>query len=203
MSYKNYKKSIKTEMPTNFSDDRAGQFSLFFGIMIWLIIVYYNYNNYFWYILIGILLLLWSWIYIYKSYQHKKLLSHNTINKISSMNPFEFEKLCSQILTNKWFTNTKITKSTADGGIDIFCSKNNTKYIVQCKRYNWSKLVSVMQIRELFWVARSLWIDVVPMVISTGYYSQDAQKFAKENNIIIVNRDQFVSDYMPYISIKS
>lgn len=195
-----YKYIYKTKRKSLPSSDlkKSEQVLLMIWVVVVFVLIYQNYQDVFWYILIGFLLVIWLWVYAYRYYENYRLSKYNSFEKICKMDPYDFEKLCAKILENKWHTNVSVTKASADGWIDIFSTKDKRKYAIQCKRYNGWNYVTVMQVREVFGVAKSLG-DMQAMIICTGHYSHDAVAFAKQNNIIIINKDKFISDFLPFI----
>jgi pSer/pThr/pTyr-binding forkhead associated (FHA) protein len=69
--------------------------------------------------------------------------SQNVLEKMFSLQPYEFEKLTGQLFTKLGF-NATVTKQTADGGVDVEAIHKDVifrgRYLIQCKRYTAHKV---------------------------------------------------------------
>jgi len=97
----------------------------------------------------------------------------------SNLDPYEFEKEIA-ILFEKHGFNTKVTKGSGDGGVDIWVKRNKNRYAVQCKRY--SKKVGPAAVRDLYGTMISGQFDGGFLVCPSGF-SEKAFEFSKHKNI--------------------
>jgi len=108
---------------------------------------------------------------------------------------YEFEELCLKLLENN---NIKLesTKKGKDGGIDIIGYYDfgmiKGKIIIQCKYFSIKNKVSVNVVRELNGLI-SAHHATHGIVITTSYFTKEAEKFADENNIRLINRDSLLN----------
>ena len=101
-------------------------------------------------------------------------------NILYDLNPFKFEEIIAQLLSNKGFI-INLTQKTRDNGYDIRAIQNVNgfpiKFLVECKRYN--KAVGINCIRSF--------CDVIDyekankgILVTTSYFSQSALNRQKE-----------------------
>lgn len=138
------------------------------------------------------------WLYFIRKYNRYKdtikLYTNNTFEKISIMDPLEFEHLCGQIVSKLWYTNVEVTKWGKDWGVDIWCYKWKQKRGIQCKRYNGNHLVGVEQLRALYGSVHPMWAKGIMM--TTGKCSKEAILYCQENGIIIRNHQTFKDEFI-------
>ena len=125
--------------------------------------------------------------------------SHKTVllEKLQSMPPASFEKLCQRLLRESGFQQVEVTGRSGDGGIDGkgILQVNpllSFQVIFQCKRYQGS--VSASQIRD-FRGAMSGRADK-GIFLTTGNFSVEARREASRDGvppIELVDRDKLVS----------
>ncbi len=120
--------------------------------------------------------------------QSQECSKKNTLD-ITSLTGIEFEKICKQLMQNMGFEVYQ-TKASGDGGIDLIALNHQPftegKYIVQCKRYNGS--VGEPIIRDLYGVICSERANK-GILITTGYFTNNAILFAKDKNIELIDGD--------------
>jgi len=100
----------------------------------------------------------------------------------------EFEKVVAQLLQDNGF-DTHLTQPTRDGGRDILAKKTGINgkpvvFYVECKRYSRTNKVSVDHVRALYGVQTADKVNKACLVTSS-YFSPDAVKFAKDQNVMI------------------
>ena len=62
-------------------------------------------------------------------------LRRNSANISQFRMDWNFEVLCTQILTAKGYENVELTPTTGDYGVDIFAEKDGVRWAFQCKYY--------------------------------------------------------------------
>lgn len=138
---------------------------------------------------------------------------------INSLSGVEFEKVCQKLVENMGF-ETKTTKASGDGGIDLIAYNHQPllsgKYIIQCKRYSGS--VGEPIIRDLYGVITSERANK-GILMTTGYFTKSAIACAEgkpieliagkevkelliKYNIGIVKDDNFFYEMLCTIGIK-
>ena len=100
----------------------------------------------------------------------------------SSVDPYEFEREIALLFKKHGF-NTKVTKGSGDGGIDIFLKKDGEKSIVQCKRYQ-SK-VGPSTVRDLYGAMVGGGYNAGYVVCPSGF-SKKAFEFSKRKKITLI-----------------
>ncbi|MGM9987698.1 MAG: restriction endonuclease [Bacillaceae bacterium] len=119
----------------------------------------------------------------------------NSIPNLAEMEWDDFEHLVSNLfsLYFKEIGDVKITRKSREGGIDgvIFDSDpiRGGKYLIQAKRYN--DIVPPSAVREL---CGSMHHEKATrgILITTGYFGPDANKFGDENNITLIDGSRLV-----------
>lgn len=118
----------------------------------------------------GIPFLIYSiyWIYLFS---HPKITSSKADSNWAdrdwwwTLNGWEFEEEVAKIFRLNGYQAT-VTKKTGDYGVDIIMSKDNFKYVVQCKHYK--NPVGPEPIRALWGVKDDFIADKVIIVASSG-----------------------------------
>lgn len=111
-----------------------------------------------------------------------------------SMDGWEFENFCADILKENGYENVEVTKGSGDQGVDVFAERDGIKYAVQCKRY--SHPVGNKAIQEIF-AGKQFYHCHVGIVMTSNYFTKSAKELAKENGIILWDRDflaKFIGD---------
>ncbi|MGG0936474.1 restriction endonuclease [Brevibacillus centrosporus] len=119
--------------------------------------------------------------------QREQLLqiqARGQIEKLKTIDPFDFEIFISKFFTLKGFEAT-VTRKTGDGGKDIILRKGNEIFIVECKRYNTPK-VSRPDIQKF----HSAIIDSKAkegFFVTTGIFTQPALKYVEDKPIQLID----------------
>lgn len=131
-----------------------------------------------------------------------KLFRRQTsVESIKALSWKDFEYLCSETLRRQGYSVIENLRGGADGGVDLVVRKDGKRILVQCK--NWRKRpVSVATVRELYGVVQAEGADG-GMVLSSGHFTNDARKFAKQNGITLMDgtkllrKIQHIPDTLP------
>lgn len=106
--------------------------------------------------------------------------------KYDYMEGHDFEYFCADLLRKNGYVNINVTQNSNDQGIDIIAEKSGVKYGIQCKCY--SSDIGNRAVQEAFSGAH--YYDChVPVVMTNRYFTQQAQKLAKKNNVLLWDRD--------------
>ncbi|RLE44695.1 hypothetical protein DRJ25_06470 [Candidatus Woesearchaeota archaeon] len=108
------------------------------------------------------------------------------------LSPRQFEQLTER-LYNGMDYDTYLTPPSRDGGRDVIAKINDgAKHeflLIECKRY--ADMVDVGIIREFYGVLVSEKANR-GVLVTSGRFSPDARKFAKNNSMQLINGEQFV-----------
>lgn len=106
--------------------------------------------------------------------------------KFDYMTGEDFEVFVSVVLEKIGYINTQLTKGSGDQGVDIIAEKDGVRYAIQCKRY--SQPVGNKAVQEVL-AGKNYYKCHVGAVITNNYFTQSAKELAKENGIILWDRD--------------
>lgn len=138
--------------------------------------------------------------YYYKAYKDYSCCTN--LSKLTyRLTPREFELWCAEYLGSLGFSNVTLL-SGPNGGKDIICFKNNTKYYVECKKNSSSNLIKVSSIEKLL---GSMIADGITngILITTSTLTKEAQELVEQLNepfnILIISSEDFEVSYSDYI----
>jgi restriction system protein len=140
---------------------------------------------------IGILITLFSYLLIkiistYKRLGKKSLLRKNrTLIKLKRLSWSDFELLCIELFEKQGWSATGNSKKGADGGIDIHMKKKKIKAIVQCKRYDETR-VTVKILREMYGLMHEHEADKA-YIVTTSLFTKECYKYIDGKNIELIN----------------
>lgn len=106
--------------------------------------------------------------------------------ELDTMDGFEFEYYCADLLSANGFVNVKVTRSSGDYGVDILAEKDGVTYAIQCKRY--SGLVGVKAVQEAY-AGRDYYDRMVGAVLTNQYFTKPAVQAARKLKILLWDRD--------------
>ena len=96
------------------------------------------------------------------------------------MDGITFEYFCADLLLIEGFSNIEVTKASADNGVDIVATKNNKKYIFQCKCV--THTCSNKAVQEIVSANTIYHADVMCVICNTTFSTQ-AKILANTNNV--------------------
>ena len=117
---------------------------------------------------------------------HTFLHQYQTISKLRSIDPLEFEHYCANLLKLMGHTKVKVTPSTSDFGTDIISTYHNLKYTTQCKRYAANHKATSPELQTFLGSMHHHDGDR-GIFITTSTFTQDAQVIAKKNGIELID----------------
>lgn len=100
----------------------------------------------------------------------------------------EFELLVGEAFRRKGYSVHETGGGGADGGVDLVISKESKTILVQCKQWK-TRQVGVKPVRELAGVVASKGA-AGGIVVSSGSYTEEARRFAKEAKITLIDGEQ-------------
>ncbi|WP_154497904.1 restriction endonuclease [Helicobacter pylori] len=136
--------------------------------------------------LLGVFSMLVLFQGVISSYKKRQL--KRALQKIDAMNGFEFEEYAKIFFTSKGF-EVSITQKSGDYGADLIAKKDGVKWAVQAKRY--SHKVSPKAIQEVV-SSKAYYACEKACVITNNYFTQAAQKLAQANEVLLIDRDEWV-----------
>ena len=105
---------------------------------------------------------------------------------LDTMDGFDFEYYCADLLAADGFVDVKVTRSSGDYGIDILAEKDGVTYAIQCKRY--TGLVGVKAVQEAY-AGRDYYYSMVGAVLTNQYFTKTAVQAARKLKILLWDRD--------------
>lgn len=102
----------------------------------------------------------------------------------------QFEVFCAKVLEKNGYKNVEVTKGSGDQGVDILAERDGIKYAIQCKHY--SQPVGNKAIQEIYTGMRFYHCHV-GIVMTNNYFTQSAKDLAKENGIVLWDRDYLLN----------
>ena len=106
------------------------------------------------------------------------------IEELFLLSPREFEEYVSQLYASLGY-EVELTPYSNDKGVDIVMTLDETKYVVQCKRYK--KTVGSPDIQKFIGSIDHFNADK-GIFVTTGLFSFEAEKMAAQHPIELVNR---------------
>lgn len=125
---------------------------------------------------------------VYELYQ----TANHKLAECDSMNGFQFERFCGNLLRNNGFRNVEVTQGSGDYGIDILAEKDEVTYAIQCKCY--SSKIGNKVIQEVY-SGKAFYNRMVGVIMTNNYFTQSAIDTAKKTKILLWNRDK-IKDFI-------
>lgn len=144
-------------------------------------------------------------VIIYNQNEHVK---KELLDKLLSMDPFQFEFLVADLLQKIGYENVSVTKRSGDKGIDVIANLTvggitNVKTVIQVKRYGLSNKIDGKIIAQLRGSAE---VDQRGLVITTSDFQKSAIEESKASNkmpVSLVNGEKLIELLIKYgIGIK-
>jgi len=110
-------------------------------------------------------------------------------NFLLSLSPYDFEAHVGEVFKAFGYAVTLTPKSN-DEGVDLYLRKGSQYVIVQCKRYIRGK-VSRPEIQQIFGILQHKGANEA-FVVTTGEFSRQAQEFAKNKPIQLINLEMLL-----------
>ncbi|QHW38377.1 restriction endonuclease [Staphylococcus ursi] len=125
---------------------------------------------------------------IYKEKKLQNLLKKSNMKDIDRMRGLDFE-LYLKVLFKEIGYKAITTSGIHDYGADLILKKNNHKRVVQAKRYDYKKNVSISAIQEIF-ASRYYHQAYECWVVTNSFFTKSAVKLAKACNVHLKDRYQ-------------
>jgi restriction system protein len=137
---------------------------------------------------VWIILGLWLAIKLAIKFYQTHRLSKSGITQLDQLDGLDFEKYL-EILFKKLGYQVKRTRYRGDYGADLVIQKDGAQTVVQAKRYR--RAVGVKAIQEAV-AAKEYYKCSKAMVVTNSYYSPQAKKLAKANQVELWDRYDLV-----------
>lgn len=116
---------------------------------------------------------------------HQQTFTGNAHQAIDGMSWREFEMLVGEAFRCSGYAVTETGGGGADEGVDLALSKDNEKFLVQCKQWRAMK-VGVTTVRELYGVMAAKGA-AGGFVVTSGKFTKEAERFAAGRNITLID----------------
>lgn len=135
--------------------------------------------------------------------RQNSLVKNALMQKLYKMDPFQFEFLIADLLTQIGYENVEVTRRSGDKGIDVTANLTmdgitNVKTIIQVKRYKKGNNISGRIITQLRGSAE---VDQRGLVITTSDFTKDALTESKAQNkmpVSLVNGNKLLQFLIKY-----
>lgn len=122
------------------------------------------------------------------SLSEQRTLARSGIAEIDAMDGHTFERRLDALFWSLGYS-VEQTRYRGDYGADLVVAKNGVRTVVQAKR--WTKNVGVKAVQEAF-ASAAMYRCTRSMVVTNRYYSEQAKKLARANNVTLWDRDDLV-----------
>ncbi len=127
-------------------------------------------------------------IYFVSNHINKKNIEKALQTKqYDEMTGIEFENFCANILRGNDFKDVKVTKASADHGIDVLAKKDGRYYAIQCKRYNSN--VGNKAVQEAY-SGKDIYKADVAVVMTNQFFTKQAMQDARNLKVELWDRDK-------------
>lgn len=99
-----------------------------------------------------------------------------------SLDGFKFESDMADILSNNGFSDVLVTQKSGDFGADITATKDEVKYVIQCKYY--TSAVGIKAVQESY-SAKDFYNAHVAIVATNNVFTKAAATLAEQLNVIL------------------
>ncbi|MDO9535550.1 MAG: restriction endonuclease [Bacillota bacterium] len=140
------------------------------------------------YVIIGSVFILTLGIIILLIRRRKQKLLDSGINVIDSMTGQMFEELILEHFRKLGYKG-HMTPATADYGADLVLEKDEERLVAQIKR--WKQKVGIEAVQQTV-ASINHYNANKGMVITNSYFTSNAEKLARSNNIELWNRDSLI-----------
>ncbi|WP_052659377.1 restriction endonuclease [Bacillus alveayuensis] len=124
-----------------------------------------------------------------KKRELEKIKEQSTLEQLKLMDPHEFERFVKLLF--EWMGyQAELTPRTGDGGKDIILQRNGEKSLVECKRYNKSKVTrpDVQKFHSALMDCHA----TKGYYVTTGEFTQPARDYCADKPIDLINGEKLV-----------
>jgi len=120
-----------------------------------------------------------------------QVVADGTRRALAQMSWQAVEELVGEYFRRREFSVTESRRAGPDGGFDLELTKRGEYYLVQCKHWR-TPSVDVDTVREFHRVMAARHA-VGGFVVTSGSFSNEAQKFAESREIELINGEQLAA----------
>lgn len=117
----------------------------------------------------------------------KNILKNINLETLDKMDGHDFEYACAEILKKNGFENVTVTSGSGDHGVDIFASKSDISFAIQCKRYN--DTVPNDAVQAAF-SSKNMFKKDIAVVMTNSHLSAHGMEEAQSLNVKIWDRER-------------
>ena len=125
---------------------------------------------------------------LYKQHVRNQKYLSSGIDIVDKMSGKEFEEFLSAHFKKMGYS-VKLTPASNDYGCDLIIKNNDTKTVVQAKRYKTK--VGIKAVQEII-AAVNFYNANNSMVVTNNYYTNNAKALAKSSNVELWDRDKLI-----------
>ncbi|SFV89723.1 membrane protein [hydrothermal vent metagenome] len=130
--------------------------------------------------------LFWVFLrFILRSKTKRYLKRYRSLKRLKKLTWLEFEHLCLLLYKEQGWKVRGNEQKGADGGVDLWMKKRGTTAIVQCKKYEDSK-VTIKVIREMYGLMYEYEVDKA-IVITTSSFTKECEHFVQEKQMELID----------------
>ena len=122
----------------------------------------------------------------------KQELSH--IDEMSA-DGWSFERYTAELLRKCGYDKAEVTSGSNDYGVDVIAEKGGVRFAIQCKCY--SNKLNNKPVQEVL-AGMSHYNAHVGVVITNNYFTANAIQLAKDNNVLLWDRDKLAEMIEPF-----
>lgn len=123
-----------------------------------------------------------------KALREDQLRALESVEALQRLGGHRFEGLITRLFAQMGY-ETRKTRGSGDGGIDIHATRQDRRIIIQCKNYRHPASPAV--VRELYGTLTATHADK-GILICTGGFGEGAQAFARDKPLELLNGDAIV-----------
>lgn len=123
--------------------------------------------------------------------RERLLETQTSLDSLRAMNWREFEILVGEAFRREGYQIEETGLGGADGGIDLWLSKNGKTALVQCKQWR-NQRVDVKVVREMYGLLAHHHADAVK-IVTVGDFTPDAQRFAQDKPIELIRGEALLA----------
>lgn len=110
--------------------------------------------------------------------------------KFDTMEGYEFEYFCADLLKKNGFVNVEVTQGSGDHGIDILAEKDDISFAIQCKCY--SSNIGNAAIQQAL-AGKKYYKRDIAVVLTNQYFTSQAKDEAEVFGVKLWDRDKLIA----------
>ena len=144
------------------------------------------------------ILLLWRIVYFFALSPSKRYLKrYRTVKKLKKITWSEFEHLSKLLFEEEGWKVTENAGKGADGGVDLWMKKWRMSVIVQCKKYEDTR-VTIKVVREMYGLMYEYKVDKA-FIVTTSEFTKECYRFVEGKKMELINGEGVVKRILQLI----